>query len=109
TPQRTYDGGRMIADEIRVLTAFALRLADAAALPVMARFRSQLAVDNKAAATAADRFDPVTEADREGERAMRALIHREHPQHGVLGEEDGHEPGSVPLTWVLDPIDGTRG
>lgn len=39
---------------------------------------------------------------------MRAAIRRQYPGHGVLGEEYGFEPGSSGLTWVLDPIDGTR-
>ncbi|WP_342214354.1 inositol monophosphatase family protein [Pseudomonas sp. CFBP 8771] len=26
----------------------------------------------------------------------------------MLGEEYGHVQGASPLTWVLDPIDGTR-
>ena len=36
-------------------------------------------------------FDPVTEADREAERAIRALIAAEYPDHGILGEEHGSE------------------
>jgi hypothetical protein len=35
------------------------------------------------------RFDPVTDADQAAERAMLALIEREFPDHGVLGEEYG--------------------
>lgn len=53
-------------------------------------------------------FDPVTEADREAEQAIRAAIKAEHPGHGILGEEFGAEnPGSDHI-WVIDPIDGTR-
>ncbi len=51
---------------------------------------------------------PVTIADREAERAMRELIARRYPDHGVLGEEFGETPGSSRYRWVLDPIDGTR-
>lgn len=51
---------------------------------------------------------PVTIADREAERAMRELIARRYPDHGVLGEEFGETPGSGRYRWVLDPIDGTR-
>jgi myo-inositol-1(or 4)-monophosphatase len=50
----------------------------------------------------------VTQADREAEAIIRARIKAVYPAHGVLGEEHGHEPGPSPLTWVVDPIDGTR-
>jgi myo-inositol-1(or 4)-monophosphatase len=53
-------------------------------------------------------FDPVTEADREAETVIRAAIKARYPSHGILGEEHGHERGTSPLTWVIDPIDGTR-
>lgn len=53
-------------------------------------------------------FDPVTVADRAAEKAMRAVLATERPQDGILGEEYGVTPGTSGLTWVLDPIDGTR-
>jgi histidinol phosphatase-like enzyme (inositol monophosphatase family) len=40
---------------------------------------------------------------------MRAVLARERPQDGILGEEYGPQAGTSGLTWVLDPIDGTRG
>ena len=54
-------------------------------------------------------FDPVTVADRAAEKAMRAVLERERPDDAILGEEFGETEGSSGLTWVLDPIDGTRG
>lgn len=54
-------------------------------------------------------FDPVTVADRAAEKAMRAVLAQERPQDGILGEEYGATAGTSGLTWVLDPIDGTRG
>lgn len=54
-------------------------------------------------------FDPVTEADREAERVMRAYLDKHRPADAILGEEFGTKPGTSGLTWVLDPIDGTRG
>jgi len=54
-------------------------------------------------------FDPVTEADRAAEAAMRAILQERRPQDGIYGEEHGVTQGSSGLTWVLDPIDGTRG
>jgi histidinol phosphatase-like enzyme (inositol monophosphatase family) len=53
-------------------------------------------------------FDPVTDADRDAERAMRALIEAEFPDHGISGEELGERPARGAHKWSLDPIDGTR-
>ena len=39
---------------------------------------------------------------------MRALILRDLPDHGILGEEYGSERLDAEHVWVLDPIDGTR-
>ncbi len=80
-------------------------LADAARAAVLPFFRNiDLIADNKAG----QGFDPVTEGDRAAERAMRSLLAEMRPQDGILGEEFGHTEGSSGLTWVLDPIDGTR-
>jgi myo-inositol-1(or 4)-monophosphatase len=53
-------------------------------------------------------FDPVTEADRAAEQAMRAMIEQRFPDHGITGEEFGTRQGASPYCWSLDPIDGTR-
>ena len=56
-------------------------------------------------------FDPVTEADKGAERAIRAIIERERPQDAILGEEYGEKPAGLSANkwrWVLDPVDGTR-
>jgi histidinol phosphatase-like enzyme (inositol monophosphatase family) len=80
-------------------------LADIAAARSLPLFRSRtLQAENKLATG----FDPVTEADREAERAMRALLGEHRPEDGILGEEFGPREGRSGLTWVLDPIDGTR-
>jgi myo-inositol-1(or 4)-monophosphatase len=50
---------------------------------------------------------PVTLADRNAETAMRSLIERRYPDHGIIGEEHGTRPGRR-YRWVLDPVDGTR-
>jgi histidinol phosphatase-like enzyme (inositol monophosphatase family) len=80
------------------------RLADAARPIALRYFRSGVIADNKAR----QGFDPVTEADRSCERAMREILGRERPDDAILGEEYGAQPGTSGLTWVLDPIDGTR-
>lgn len=53
-------------------------------------------------------FDPVTEADRAAERAMRTAIERRFPDHGIWGEEYGMTRPDAPMRWSLDPVDGTR-
>jgi histidinol phosphatase-like enzyme (inositol monophosphatase family) len=81
-------------------------MADAARAAILPYFRSAtLTADNKLAGG----YDPVTEADRAAERAMRDILGVQRPDDGILGEEFGAAPGSSGLTWVLDPIDGTRG
>ena len=80
-------------------------LADVAASRSLPLFRSPgLAATSKGDGG----FDPVTEADRDAERAMRRLLAERRPGDGVLGEEFPATEGTSGLTWVLDPIDGTR-
>ena len=51
---------------------------------------------------------PVTEADRAAERLIRAHLAERHPDDAVLGEEEADVAGTSGLTWVIDPIDGTK-
>ena len=83
---------------------FFRRIAAAAAAETLPRFRRFGDVANKLEGG----FDPVTEADREAEQAVRALIRAEYPGQGILGEEFGSENASSDHVWVIDPIDGTR-
>ncbi|MCY1332250.1 Histidinol-phosphatase [compost metagenome] len=94
----------MHADQQAEFLTFAGRLADAASAVTLAYFRAVFEVVDKGAT----RFDPVTIADREAERAMRELIRSTYPTHGILGEEEQRIAGTEPFSWVLDPIDGTR-
>jgi myo-inositol-1(or 4)-monophosphatase len=93
-------------DDPSELIAFSHRLADASAEAILPHFRQTGAITNKAAQ---GHFDPVTEADRGSELAMRRLIDAEYPDHGIFGEEFPDKPANGPLGWLLDPIDGTRG
>ncbi|MEX0282567.1 MAG: histidinol-phosphatase [Arenibacterium sp.] len=80
-------------------------LADAARGAILPYFRRvDLGAENKQA----DGFDPVTEADRAAEKAMRAVLGQHRPDDGIWGEEFGRDPGTSGREWVLDPIDGTR-
>ncbi|MGH7410032.1 MAG: histidinol-phosphatase [Candidatus Methylomirabilis sp.] len=51
---------------------------------------------------------PVTVADREAERLLRAKIEERFPGHGIVGEEFGVVREKAPYRWILDPIDGTQ-
>ena len=68
-------------------------------------FRTSLGVEDK---SRGGMFDPVTAADRAAELAMRTLIRKKFPAHGIIGEEFGPERSDAEFVWVLDPIDGTK-
>ena len=83
---------------------FAMEIAVPAGQATLAHFRVATEVENK---RDDGRFDPVTAADRAAEQVLRERIEARYPEHGVFGEEFGHKSGNG-LTWVIDPIDGTR-
>ncbi len=76
------------------------RAADAARAEILPRFR-RVGVERKADGS------PVTEADREAERAIREVLREAYPDYGILGEELGEEVSENRPRWVIDPIDGT--
>src|SRR4051812_1251001 len=88
------------------LIAVAHRLADASGAVIRPFFRQRIDVAHKPGVHA---FDPVTEADKGAERAIRAVLARERPDDAILGEEYGAQTGTSGYRWVLDPVDGTRG
>lgn len=91
----------MKADEIE---RFILQLCDAADECTLPHFRNGTAIDNKLAGG----FDPVTAADRDAEAAIRQLIRRHYPDHGIEGEEEASVNPGAQWRWVIDPVDGTR-
>jgi histidinol phosphatase-like enzyme (inositol monophosphatase family) len=84
---------------------FFLGLVEAAGRVTLPRFRTRLAADAKVKAGV--KFDPVTDADREAEIAIREIVSSTYPHHSILGEEFG-TTGDGPIQWVIDPIDGTK-
>ena len=81
---------------------FALELAGLADAVTMSRWlASDLVVETKPDLT------PVSEADREVERVLRARVERARPGDAVVGEEYG-STGGGPRRWIVDPIDGTK-
>jgi fructose-1,6-bisphosphatase/inositol monophosphatase family enzyme len=45
--------------------------------------------------------------DRQCEEKIIGVIRRSFPDHAVLSEEKGYEPGREPYVWIVDPLDGT--
>ncbi len=97
---------RSAKDQHDALMDVAHVLADTARAAILPHFRqSGLGTISKER----DHYDPVTVADRAAEAAMRAALAQMRPDDAILGEEEGATSGTSGLTWVLDPIDGTRG
>jgi histidinol phosphatase-like enzyme (inositol monophosphatase family) len=96
---------RPTMDELRTFAAFAEELADAARAAALHWAEAGWETENKLGEAG---FDPVTQADRAAEAAMRELIEARCPDHGIAGEEFGEKAGAGRYVWSLDPIDGTR-
>ena len=87
------------------IVSTAHEMADAARQAILPYFRTgKLGTENKDSGG----YDPVTLADRAAEKAMRDVLAARRPKDAILGEEFGQSDGTSGLTWVLDPIDGTR-
>lgn len=92
--------------EVPALLAVAHRAADAGGEAALRHFRApRLVADNKSEPGG---FDPVTAADRAAESAMRQVIGAHRPDDSILGEEEARHDGTSGLTWIIDPVDGTR-
>ncbi len=81
----------------------ARRAAEAASAASLAHFRRGVRVERKPDRT------PVTQADRDSEAAILAVVREVFPGHGFLGEETGAHAGSAETRWIVDPLDGTKG
>ena len=94
------------------LLAFALELADLADAHTMPHYRSNPETWRKPDGSY------VTVADTDTEHRLRARIAARHPDHRIIGEEEGETLPPMPmepddevassLSWTLDPIDGTH-
>jgi histidinol-phosphatase len=51
---------------------------------------------------------PVTAADRASEAAIRECIRARYPDDVIVGEEGGTNGTDRRVTWIVDPIDGTK-
>ncbi|MDR1663176.1 MAG: inositol monophosphatase [Endomicrobium sp.] len=52
-------------------------------------------------------IDPVTQADKNAQKAMIKIIRNVFPEHGILAEEDGIKETGKDYCWIIDPLDGT--
>jgi myo-inositol-1(or 4)-monophosphatase len=80
--------------------------ARAAATELLARYEH--AVEGLGTKTTAT--DPVSDADRAAEAAIRAVLAARRPADAILGEEGGEtvvEAGATGVRWIVDPLDGT--
>ena len=80
----------------------ALDAARAAADVVRHYYQSNLAITIKADKS------PVTVADVETERTIRAIVSDRYPHHGFYGEETEASGLDSEYVWIVDPIDGTK-
>jgi myo-inositol-1(or 4)-monophosphatase len=101
-------GGVSAAGHEAELLDVARAAAAAAAAELLARYEAT----PEGVATKSTATDPVSEADRAGERAIRAVLAERRPGDGVLGEEGGETraadgAGASGVRWVVDPLDGT--
>ncbi len=94
-----------VSKDIAARLAFMSELSELARAITLPLFTTDMAVENKEGGGA---FDPVTQADIDAERVMRAAITKAFPQDSIEGEELPDYLGSNDFSWTLDPIDGTR-
>ncbi len=93
----------MSAADPHALLDLAVRAAHAAGALLVERFHGPASgVDHKSSQT-----DPVSDADRDAEALIVALLHDQRPGDAVLGEEGAGSAGKSGLQWVVDPLDGT--
>lgn len=83
-------------------TELAKGLADASGDIIRDYYRQPLDIESKSDET------PVTIADRAVEKRLREMIEDARPEDGILGEEFGAKDSKSGLSWVIDPIDGTK-
>jgi inositol-phosphate phosphatase/L-galactose 1-phosphate phosphatase/histidinol-phosphatase len=89
-----------LKEQTPIETAYAL--AQMASATALSYFRKRLDIEKKCDES------PVTVADLQIEREVRAMLGACFPEHEVLGEEYGAGDLTKENVWVIDPIDGTR-
>jgi histidinol-phosphatase len=90
------------ARDLERFRALALRMADEARTRLLAMRKSGFEVQRKPDGSY------VTSADFQTEQALRALVEKEFPQHGIIGEEFPVRAPEAEFQWIFDPVDGTE-
>lgn len=88
--------------ELGAALEVALAACDAADAISLGMFRGAMSIEAKPDASF------VTAADTAVERAVRELITRRFPDHGLVGEEYGEAASGSGRRWIIDPIDATH-
>lgn len=88
--------------ENKQFLAKAVEAARAAEDVIRHYYQGEFDVERKADAS------PVTVADVESERAIKAVLAAAFPDHGFYGEELGRKAADAEYVWLIDPIDGTK-
>ena len=87
--------------ELMSLQETALAAARVGGALLRGKFGTRLQIEEKGAK------DLVTEADREAEAAIVAIIRARFPEHNILAEEGDYPQTASPVRWIIDPLDGT--
>ena len=87
--------------EFSSYTNTALAAAKEGASVLLKYYNSVLSVEYKG------EIDPVTQADKNSQKAIIKVIKDVFPHHGILAEEDGVNEISKDYCWIIDPLDGT--
>jgi myo-inositol-1(or 4)-monophosphatase len=91
-----------VADQTELLA-----LAERAARGAGDLLRERLHAPATGLAYKSSETDPVSDADRDAESAIRSLLLAARPDDALLGEEGTASRGASGLRWVIDPLDGT--
>ena len=81
----------------------AIDASNAAARLIRSYFKGNFDVDIK------EDMTPVTEVDIKAENTIKDIILNAFPDYGFYGEETCRENKNSEYTWLVDPIDGTKG
>lgn len=92
-------------NNFKAYLASAHEMADLSSREILPFFRREFAVLHK---DGKGIFDPVTDADRKSEQAIRSYLGENWPNHSIIGEEYGQDIKDDDHCWIIDPIDGTR-
>lgn len=87
--------------DLDAILRVALRAAYAGADVLRTRWKHLNSIDSKGP------NDLVTDADIAAEGVIIRTIQSAYPQHGIVAEESGNQPGSSEERWLVDPLDGT--